>query len=400
MAAPKRRAAAGKTARTGKKPAPRKVATVTVGARLDAAIGGVRDAAAEQGRRWAARFRSLTFLLLCLTGLAVAGIVGGYWMSGKFDDPPAPGRSDVVVAKPAPSPDPRASVAPKPTPEPQPKYARIEELPDLPRYSEAEGRSRPVFEERPPAVKPRPAPAEQSTWRRNAIPFRDDSRKPLIVVVIDDMGVDRARSRRITELPAPLTLSYLPYARDLREQAQAGRGRGHELMLHLPMEPMSGAIDPGPNALLTTLTSESIRRRTMAALESFEGFVAVNNHMGSRFTTWRPGVETSLREIRARGVAWLDSRTSAQSVAAGVAEELAMPHLDRHVFLDDVAGADHARQQLAEVERLARRQGFAIAIGHPHDATIEALAEWLPGLRGKGFVQGPISAAIRRRGWE
>jgi polysaccharide deacetylase 2 family uncharacterized protein YibQ len=371
----------------------RKAAPATVGTRLDAALAGL-------GARWrglldAVLARRLAFGALAVFGLALLGIGGGFWLTGLLDgprqSPPA-----ASVTKPGPPPSPAA----KPAPAAVPRYASIDDLPGLPVYSESDGKPLPNYEERrAPPLTPRAAPVG-AAWQRNAIAFSDDRRRPLIVVVIDDMGVDRPRSRRVAELPRPLTLSYLPYARDLAEQTTAARSRGHELMLHLPMEPLSGGVDPGPNALLTSLSLDMVRRRTAAALDSFSGYVAVNNHMGSRFTTWRPGVEASLREMKTRGVAFLDSRTHADTVGGLVAEELGMPNVDRHVFLDDVMTIDAVRRQLAETEALAKRQGFVIAIGHPHDVTIQALAEWLPGLSAKGFVFGPISAAIRRRGWQ
>lgn len=391
MAASKRRTRKSGAGKAGaRKPKPRKAAPTTLGGRLDAALAGADTV--WRGLLDALLARRLAFGALAVLCLALLGIGGGFWLTGFLDgprsSPPAPS-----VAKPVPP-----SSAAKPAPEP--RYTRIDQIPGLPVYSEFEGKPLPNYEERrvsPPV--PRAAPAG-AAWQRNAIAFSDDRRKPLIVVVIDDMGVDRPRSRRVAELPQPLTLSYLPYARDLAEQTTAARSRGHELMLHLPMEPLSGSVDPGPNALLTSLSLDMIRRRTVAALDSFSGYVAVNNHMGSRFTTWRPGVEASLREMKARGVAYLDSRTHAETVGGLVAEELGMPNVDRHVFLDDLMTGDAVRRQLAATEALARRQGFAIAIGHPHDVTIQALAEWLPGLSGKGFVLGPISAAIRRRGWQ
>ena len=165
--------------------------------------------------------------------------------------------------------------------------------------------------------------------------------------MIDDVGLDRPRSKRAWELPGPLTMSFLPYAKDLREQAKAARARGHELMLHLPMEP-NGRNDPGPNALLVSLSDAELRQRTTAALDSFEGFAGVNNHMGSRFTTFKPGMETVLRQFKGRGLMFLDSRTSAQSVGDQLAQEMAVPSIVRHVFLDDdeIArrGAQEARR--------------------------------------------------------
>lgn len=291
--------------------------------------------------------------------------------------------------------------------EPEPKYARIEDIPGLPKYTEVEpGKPRPTLEEKPrPAAKPQQqmaaaASSSDQAWRRNAVPFRDLNARPLIAIVIDDVGLDRPRSKRAWELPGPLTMAFLPYAKDLREQARAARGRGHELMLHLPMEP-TGRNDPGPGALLVSMSDVEIRQRTVAALDSFEGFAGVNNHMGSRFTAFRPGMETALRQMKPRGLMFLDSRTTAQSVGDQTAQELGVPGIVRHVFLDDEESVEAVRRKLAEAEAVARRQGFVVAIGHPHEATLQALAEWLPTVQGKGFALAPATAVLRKRnGWD
>jgi polysaccharide deacetylase 2 family uncharacterized protein YibQ len=290
----------------------------------------------------------------------------------------------------------------EPAPPPKATYARIEDIPGLPKYVETdlEQKPAPVLEEKP---RPRPAPTQvaaassvQQTWRRNALPFRDLNSRPLIAIVIDDVGIDRPRSKRAWELPGPMTMSFLPYARDLRDQAKAARAHGHELMLHLPMEP-SGRNDPGPNALLVSLSESDLKQRVTTALDSFDGYVGVNNHMGSRFTANRAGMEVALRQLKARGLLFLDSRTTPQSVGDQIAQELGVPSVARHVFLDDVDSLAAVRAKLAETEAMARRQGFAVAIGHPHEATIQALAEWLPTVAGKGFALAPLSAVLRKR---
>ena len=232
------------------------------------------------------------------------------------------------------------------------------------------------------------------------MPFADLNSRPLIAIVIDDVGLDRPHSRRAWELPGPLTMSFLPYAKDLREQAKAARAHGQELMLHLPMEPM-GRADPGPGALLVSLSESELKQRVTTALDSFEGYVGVNNHMGSRFTANKPDMETVLKLFKARGLMFLDSRTSAQTVGEQTAQELGVPNMPRNVFLDDDEAIDAVRRRLAETEAIARRQGFVVAIGHPHEATLQALAEWLPGLAAKGFVLAPATAVLRKRnGWD
>ncbi|MDP1749295.1 MAG: divergent polysaccharide deacetylase family protein [Reyranella sp.] len=290
--------------------------------------------------------------------------------------------------------------------EPDAKYARIEDIPGLPKYTEVEpGKPRPTLEEKPrPASKPTQvaaaAASSDQAWRRNAVPFRDLNTRPLVAIVIDDVGLDRPRSKRAWELSGPLTMSFLPYAKDLRDQARAARGRGHELMLHLPMEP-TGRNDPGPGALLVSMTDAEIRQRTATALDSFEGFAGVNNHMGSRFTAFRPGMETVLRQLKPRGLMFLDSRTTKDSVGEQTAQELGVPNIVRHVFLDDDESIEAVRRRLAEVEAIAKRQGFVVAIGHPHEATLQALSEWLPTAQSKGLALAPATAVLRKRnGWD
>lgn len=219
----------------------------------------------------------------------------------------------------------------------------------------------------------------------------------MIAIVIDDLGPNAARARRAIALDAPLTLSFLPYASGLEAQARAGRAAGHELLVHVPMEPVAGNGDPGPNALVTGLARDELKRRLEWALGRFDGFVGINNHMGSLFTRDRQAMSWLLGEVSARGLLFLDSRTTARSQGVLVAAEMGVAHAERHVFLDTYAGAEEVRARLKEVEAVARRQGYAVAIGHPNDVTLKALAEWLPSLEARGLAQAPLSAIVRLR---
>jgi polysaccharide deacetylase 2 family uncharacterized protein YibQ len=346
---------------------------------------------------YAHRWRSLVAVLLVLFG---SSVLVGYWLAQRLDL-----REGDTVAREMLD-DMKRGAVPS---EPAPRYARIEDLPDLPKYTEAQpDEARTALEDKPRSARPQQLAAAASsaestnpqTWRRNALPFADLNSRPLVAIVIDDVGLDRPRSKRAWELPGPITMSFLPYAKDLAEQARAARARNKELMLHLPMEP-TGRQDPGPGALLVSLPDSELRQRTLLALDSFDGYVGVNNHMGSRFTAFRPGMETVLRQLKVRGLMFLDSRTTPQSVGDQVGQEIGLPTIARHVFLDDDESLDAVRRKLAETEAIARRQGFVIAIGHPHEATLQALAEWLPTVQGKGMTLAPATAVLRKRnGWD
>lgn len=249
----------------------------------------------------------------------------------------------------------------------------------------------------PPGAAPAPLAPGAPLWQKNAVPFVPRSGGPMIAIVIDDMGLDRKRSSRVVGLPAPLTLAWLPYANDLPRQTKTARTAGHELMVHIPMEPRASDIDPGPDAMKVGVGNAELLRRLDHGLKSFDGYIGVNNHMGSRFTEDAAGMRVILGELQRRGLMFLDSRTTSHSVAFGIARDIHLPALGRDVFLDDDMSPSAVRASLAKVEAVARRQGYAIAIGHPHDATVDALVEWLPSVAAKGFTLVPVSAILKHR---
>lgn len=133
----------------------------------------------------------------------------------------------------------------------------------------------------------------------------------MIAIVIDDAGLDQPRTARTVDLPGPITISYLPYARDLQSQVNAARNAGHEVMLHMPMEPSSATIDPGPHALLARYDRQKILNEMTWMLDRFDGYVGVNNHMGSKFTADPERMRVVMEVMKSRGLMFLDSRTSA-----------------------------------------------------------------------------------------
>ena len=207
---------------------------------------------------------------------------------------------------------------------------------------------------------------------------------PKIAIVIDDMGLDGRGSPRAVKLPSQVTLSYIPYAPHLRDQTRAAQSRGHELLLHMPMEPL-GHADPGQGALLVSLSPEEVRQRLDDALDSFAEFDGMNNHMGSKFTAYADGMKIVMEELKARHIFFLDSRTSPQTIGAALAREAGIPTLSRDIFLDDDMAASAVRHQLQQTERVAQRHGYAIAIGHPHAATLQELEPWLVDVQSRGF---------------
>ena len=221
-----------------------------------------------------------------------------------------------------------------------------------------------------------------------------------IAIVIDDLGPSYRDSRAAIALPASVTLAFLPYAERLDDLTRRAREAGHEMLVHMPMEPENMAQNnPGPQALTLSLEPDEIRARVRAALDSFDEHVGLNNHMGSRFTADLPAMRLVLEELAQRNQLFFDSRTSPQSVGVEVATSLNMKFVGRDVFLDNEIDAGLITAQLRTLERLARRQGHAVAIGHPYPETISAIRAWLPGAEARGVEIVPLSMLAHRLGY-
>ena len=253
------------------------------------------------------------------------------------------------------------------------------------------------------AARPRPEdnpfPSEDGkAWRKFAAAVPSDADgKPKIVIVLDDLGNAPAMTAALAALEGPLTFAFLPYAGGLAEQTRMVRAKGHELMVHLPMEPQ-GNERPGPHALYSSLSDQELASALAWNLSQFEGYVGVNNHMGSALTEDARVMRLILAEIKVRGLLFLDSLTTAKSVAGKVAASLDIPTAVRDVFLDNEATDTAIQAQLMVLERTAREQGFAIAIGHPNRATLRALQSWIPSARARGFALVPLSAVVELEG--
>ncbi len=246
-----------------------------------------------------------------------------------------------------------------------------------------------------------PATTQLTTaWVNNAVPSPSSFDRPLIAIIIDDLGIDQPRSHQAMELPVPLTLAFLPYAPHLLEQIDFGRQHGHEFLVHIPMEALDPHNDPGPDSLTVDLPPEEIVRRLDLALSKFTGYIGINNHMGSRFTMDAASLAPVMTELQQRGLLFLDSRTAPRSIAASTAIDFGVAAVARDVFIDHIRTPEAVREQLAVLERVALKKGTAIGIGHPDDITLEALREWLPTVSERGFTLVPLSVVAKMRLWD
>lgn len=242
----------------------------------------------------------------------------------------------------------------------------------------------------PPSIPPPAGGREKSERRVGFVPHG----APKVAIIIDDLGMDLKRSRAIMDLPAPITLAFLPYGTKTKEYAKIGKQKGHSLIIHTPMEAMDGKQNIGPGGLKEAMSGAQFDAAFGAMLASFEGYEGINNHMGSRLTADGDKMERLMKILKDQKLFFVDSKTNARSVAAGEAQMANVPFAERDIFLDHEETLDFARKALKHTEQLALRKGYAIAIGHPKDNTIAALKEWLPTLAAKGIELVPVKALL------
>jgi polysaccharide deacetylase 2 family uncharacterized protein YibQ len=219
---------------------------------------------------------------------------------------------------------------------------------------------------------------------------------PVIAVVIDDLGVNLERTNRAIALPANVTLSFLPYPSRSLELSRRAHLTGHEVLVHLPMQP-AGSGNPGERALTTGLPPGELKQRLGWALSRVAHYDGVNNHMGSRFTESARDVSLVMAELKTRRLFFLDSRTTANSQAQSIADQFGVLTGRRDVFLDGERNVAAIKRQLARAEALARENGTVIAIGHPHPETLSVLSAWSKTIKERGYRLAPVREVLMLR---
>jgi uncharacterized protein len=218
-----------------------------------------------------------------------------------------------------------------------------------------------------------------------------------VAVLINGMGPsDSATADAIKGLPAPISLAYSAYGRNLQDWVTKARSAGHEVLLQVPLEPANyPETDPGPHTLLTTLPPEENMKRLQWLMSRFTGYVGVTNQMGAKFEAARDAFLPVLEEIKARGLLYVDDGSVQQSTAGQIAGVLGLDYSVANVQIDGGQSPAEIAKALGQLEALAKERGCAIGVASARPATIKQIAEWAGKLAGKGIVLVPVSAAVR-----
>lgn len=239
------------------------------------------------------------------------------------------------------------------------------------------------------------ARARRSSKERAAHPSRPDATaSPKLAIILDDVGSDPSAVDQVFALHYPLTLSVLPLHPHSTAIAEEAHRRGYQVMLHLPMESVGNEASE-PRQLRLGMNSLQVSNDLGGMLSSVPYAVGVNNHQGSLATS-NPALMAELMPLlRQRHLFFIDSRTTAATVAFDAAEHDGVPCAYRNVpFLDDVREASAIRRQLELAIHGAKEKGEAIAIGHPHNETLQVLREMLPQVQAQGVQLVHASALV------
>lgn len=240
--------------------------------------------------------------------------------------------------------------------------------------------------------------ATQASWSETAdIASNKPERAPSIALIIDDMGDRLQEDLRAISLPGPIAYSFLPQTPHSRQLAELAYQHNKEVMLHLPMQAMEQRR-LGAGAITLNMPRQEVIDNLNAGLDAVPHVIGINNHMGSLMTRHPGHMSWLMQEIHRRGdLFFVDSRTTAATVAEQVAEETGVPHLRRDVFLDNEISAAEIAQQFQRLISLAKKNGAALAIAHPHPESIRFLEQQLPRLAEFGIQLIPVSELVQRK---
>ncbi|QHT64008.1 divergent polysaccharide deacetylase family protein [Paenibacillus lycopersici] len=203
-----------------------------------------------------------------------------------------------------------------------------------------------------------------------------------VAIVIDDFGNGMTGTQEMMQLPVKLTTAVMPFMPTTKQDAELAYRLGHDVIVHMPMEPVRGKPEwLGPGAIMTTMNDAEIRKRVEAAIDDVPHAVGMNNHMGSKVTADERVMRVVLSVVKERGLFFLDSRTTYKTVLPKLTAEMGVPLLSNQVFLDDVYSTAHIAKQVGLLRKYLEQNESCITIGHvgpPGKLTAAVLKDAIP----------------------
>lgn len=228
----------------------------------------------------------------------------------------------------------------------------------------------------------------------SANPADSESKKSkAIVIILDDMGADLSLGTQAINLQGPLNFAFLPYQRNTTSLAKLAYDNGNEILLHAPMSNIHGR-PLGRGGLTEVMSQQQLKYTLGHAINSVPHVKGINNHMGSLLTQMEEPMGWVMQELKRRQLYFIDSRTSALTVAEEEAKRQQIPHLRRDIFLDNVRQDTAIAIQFEKLLKKADQQGLAIGIGHPYPETINFLERALPSLAIRGYQLMTVSSVL------
>ena len=217
-----------------------------------------------------------------------------------------------------------------------------------------------------------------------------------VAIIVDEVGGRRDVFESLRDLRRRVTLAVLPALPLTSAIAREASRSGMEVLLALPMEPYRyPELDPGPGALMMSMTQDDLRRLVVRHLEALPGVVGVINHMGSRLTEDRERMRTVLGVLAARGLFLVDAYASNLSVAYDEAKAIGVRVARRQIRIDSARGENVERASWNEVGQWAERHGGAVVLVHGDPLTARLLREYILRWEAQGLTLVPVSDLVR-----
>lgn len=216
-----------------------------------------------------------------------------------------------------------------------------------------------------------------------------------MAIVIDDFGYSKEPIGAFAGIAHPLTFAVLPYQPFSNEAAARGLSSGHQIILHLPMEPLAQAEQSEKLTITVNMSDNEIQEMTKKAIQSIPGLIGVNNHQGSRATADRRVMKVVLGEIKSNNLFFLDSRTSSQSIGAEIARQMGIKTGENQLFIDNTDEVSAIKAKLRTAQEMSVKYGSVIVIGHARMNTATAVSEMTSELEAKGIQLVFLSQMVK-----